>query len=275
MNARLAHSLAALAVAASGVASTAAFADGPALLINTGSGWVQTSAAPLFSVGQIVPGWAQTSTFEIRSTASSAGALYLAANDITEYENGCTPPEALVDTTCGPTQGELGHDLRFSVFLDPQNDGTFQAVPAWNGSLYDITTPILLSGDMPAGGTWGVRVDASLPITTGNETQSDRVDFDFALTLSGEGAGSSNGGSAGSSPSTGPETQAPTGPGSVEVKGIKVTKPQHGLLPAMTGELPFTGASADGLLTTALWLAAAGSVICVVTRARRRRRLAG
>ena len=254
--------------------SALAHAGSASLLINTGGGWVQGSTTPLFSIGQIVPGWSQTQTFEIRSTASSSGALYLGANNIVEVENGCTPDEALVDKTCGPDDGELGHDLSFSVYLDPENDGTFEATPAWTGSLYDIASPLVLSTDMAAGSTWGIRIDASLPRSTGNAAQSDQVGFDFALTLTGEGAGQpSGGGSSAGGPSTGPGTPTtPQGPGSVEVKGIKVIRHPHpSVVHAIINDLPFTGTDAERLVEASLWLLIVGTSLTLLALGRRRR----
>lgn len=271
-------------LAAAGVAAAvallptapAAIAAPPGLSINTGSGWTQGSTTPLFSIGKIVPGWSDTEGFEIRNDTTSSGVLYLAANNIVEAENGCTPDESLVDTTCGANEGELGQYLQFRLFLDPENDGTFEATPAWTGTLGDIATPIVLSSNMPAGGTWGIRVEAALPIATGNQTQSDQVGFDFALTLTGAGTSGSSGDSSGSGPSTGPGSQTtPQGPGSVEVKGIKVSRADPGLLHDITSSLPFTGGPVERLLAGAVWLLVAGTALSMLAAARRRGRAIG
>jgi len=266
--------MSALAAFALGLANTvAAFADTPNLSINTGSGWTQTSATPLFNDSQIVPGWTGSQSFLVRNDSSTSGPLYINAEHIVEDENGCTPPEALVDNTCGPNDGELGHALQFSFYVDPENDGSFEATPRWTGTVYDILSPTLLASTMPASSTWGVRVDGTLPLSTGNQTQSDQMGFDFALTLTGIRAPSTPGASTGPRVSTGPGTPAtPQGPGSVEVRGIKVTRHvQTGVLHDITSQLPFTGTPAERLVEAALWLLIAGAAFTLLARARPRR----
>jgi hypothetical protein len=232
-------------------------ADTSDISINTGSGWVHDSTTPLFDVSRLAPGLGQTATLLVRNDTTSAGALALSATDITEYENGCMHSEAVVDTTCGPLEGELGHELLFSVYLDPENDGTFEPTPRWSGTLYDLATPPSLVTGLPGGRVAGLRVDMTLPSSSGNETQTDNVDFAFRLTLAGAGLPASTGTSA----------------GSVDVKGIKVTRdPQTGVLHDITSQLPFTGTPADRLVAAALWMLVAGAALTLLGATRRRRR---
>ena len=242
--------------------------------VNLGSGWVHDSATPLFNVGQIAPGFSRAETLLVRNNATDPGDLSLSASDIVELENGCMHSEAVVDPTCGATEGELGHELQFSVFADADNDGTYEATPRWTGTLYDLATPASLLTALPGGGIAGLKIVMTLPFSSGNETQTDDVDFSFRLTLTGAGTPDSSGGStSGSGPSagSGPES-TPQGPGSVEVKGVKVTREQHSsVLHDITSQLPFTGTDTERMVAGALWLLVAGAALSTLATVRRRR----
>jgi hypothetical protein len=255
------------------VPATAAQATTQDISINLGSGWVHDAATPLFAVTGFAPGLSQTQTLLVRNDTTDAGDLALSADSIVENENGCMHSEAVIDFTCGATQGELGHELVFSVFLDPENDGSYQAAPTWTGTLYDLTTPATLLTNIPGGGIVGLKVDMALPFSSGNETQTDDVDFSFRLSLAGSGSPDSPGSTSGSGPSAGSgPVSTPQGPGSVEVKGIKVTRhPHHSVLHDITSELPFTGSDTERLVAGALWLLVAGTALTLLAKTRRRR----
>ncbi len=253
--------------------------------INAGGGWVHDSATPLFAVTKFAPGFSQTRTLLVRNATTALGNLALSADSIVENENGCMHSEAVVDMTCGALQGELGHELQFSVFADPENDGTFEAAPRWTGTLYDLATPTSLLTGLPGGGIAGLKIVMTLPFASGNETQTDDVDFSFRLTLAGAGdlgtpgqqgtpgAPGNPGQTSGPGPSagSGPVT-TPQGPGSVEVKGIKVTRHQHSnVLHDITSKLPFTGSETERMVAGALWLLAAGTALSLLAATRRRR----
>ena len=272
----------ALAMAAPPVS---AYADANDLSVNRGAGWTRDSTTPLFdAIRPIAPGYSESKTLLVRNDAADPGDLSLFASDIVEYENGCMHSEAVVDSTCGPTQGELGKELIFSVFLDPENDGSYQTTSTWTGTLYGLTRPISLLANLPGGGIAGLKIVMSLPFSSGNETQTDNVDFSFRLTLAGAGdlgtpgqqgtpgGPGDTGQTSGSGPSagSGPEI-TPQGPGSVEVKGIKVTKHGGGVLHDITSQLPFTGSATERLVAGALWLLVAGTALSLLAATRRRR----
>jgi len=254
----------------------AAHADSWTISVNTGTGWVHDSATPLFNIDRLAPGYGQTATLMVRNDSPDAAALSLSATDLVEFENGCMHSEAVIDTTCGATQGEIGKELVFSVFADPENDGTYEATPRWTGTLYGLATPATLASSLPGSGVIGLRMDMALPSSSGNETQTDSVDFAFRFALAGAGVAALPGISGGSgSPSTGPGTgiSTPQGPGSVEVKGIKATRhPHSGVLHDITSQLPFTGTPAERLVAGGLWLLIAGTALSMLGRMHRRRR---
>ena len=219
--------------------------------------------------------------------AGATTTLALSATDIVEDENGCNGPEAVVDSTCGADQGELGHELELSVYLDPENDGIFEATPRWSGTLHDLASPATLLNGLGGGGVVGLKIVIALPGPSGNETQTDDVDFSFRLTLAGVGEPSTTGTTGGSGvPSTGPgagtttpqgpgSVEVPPGPGSVVVKGIKATRHPHpGVLHDITSQLPFTGTPLERLVAGGLWLVIVGTALSMLARVRRRRRTA-
>jgi len=267
--------VAVLGAIATVAAPATAHADSWTISINTGSGWVHDSSTPLFDVDRLAPGFGQSATLHVRNDSPQGATLSLAATDLVELENGCMHSESVIDSTCGATQGELGHQLIFSVYADPEDDGTYESTPRWTGTLYGLTSPAALLADLPGGAVAGLRIDLALPFSSGNETQTDTVDFAFRFTLAGAGGPDSPGTIVGSGSSTGPGagTSTPQGPGSVEVKGIKATRhPQPGVLHDIATQLPFTGTPIERMVAGSLWLLIAGTALSLLARMRRRGR---
>lgn len=224
-----------------------AHADAGGISVNTGHGWGHDSTAPLLDASRIAPGWSASYPLQVRNDTDGPATFTIGAADLIDLENGCTHAEAAVDSTCGANQGELGHALVFSVFVDPHDDGQFESQPAWTGTLYDIITPAAIAANVPADAVWGVRIDAQLPFASGNETQSDQVGFSLRLGLQGEGSADA-----------------------VEVLGTKVTRqPGQPVLGSMANGLPFTGSFLQQMTAAALWLILAGCFALLVTRSRR------
>lgn len=242
---------------------SAAHAASDPISINLGSGWVHDSSAPLFNDTRIAPGWTGTKTLEVRNNTNASMTLGISSADIVDSENGCMHSEALVDTTCGngPDQGELGHEMVFSVYLDPTDTGTYTGPPAWTGTLYDIQAAAVLSSSVPANGVWGVRVTAELPYSSGNETQTDSVGY--SLRLDGDGTG------AGLTTSVLGETFTKAGGDPAGSSGIHVASVLGETFGA--GSLPFTGSYADVLLPVGITLVLGGGLLRLSAIRRRAR----
>src|SRR5581483_1840893 len=223
-----------------------AHADTNRIAINTGHGWTHDANAPVLDTSRIAPGWSAAYPMQVRNDTGAAATLSISSANLVDLENGCNHAEAAVDSTCGPDEGELGHELSFSVFVDPQDNGDFESQPRWTGTLYDITSPAVLATGMPSGAVWGLRITAELPMSSGNETQTDSVDFDLRLGMQSDGVTDT-----------------------VDVLGTKVTRhPGQGLLGMTTG-LPFTGSGIQELTAVALWLLVAGGMALFLARVRR------
>jgi hypothetical protein len=245
---RFARLLAAVGLSAT-IALTAApaWAASPGISINTGSGWTHDSTTPLFDFTRIVPGWTGSATLAVRNDTDAAADIGLRATNVVEAENGCNRPESLVDTTCtGNNAGELGKEIVLTVYSDPEHDGTYQSTPTWTGTIEDLRQAAPLTRQLNAGDSVGYRIDAELPYSSGNETQTDQVGFDLVIGLNGT---------------------------SVAVEGTKITRSRGGVLNEITDRLPFTGAPAMRLAAAGLSLLLAGALLILMVTRRRRVRM--
>lgn len=225
---------------------SAANADSGQISVNLGSGWSHDSATPMFDLSRIAPGWSQSANVAVRNDSNERSVLTLSSSNIVDNENGCTHPERVVDNTCsGPDAGELGHAMVFSVYQQGQI-----SQPLWSGTLYDLTKGATLDKGMPAGQIDNYRVQAELPMSSGNETQSDSVQFSLRLTLSGS-----------------------TASATTEVKGVRISRSSgRGPVAAVLNELPFTGSEASRLIAGSLWMITGGALLLLCVRAFRRAR---
>lgn len=166
-------------------ARTPAYAATNQTEVDLGTVAFNTAHSPLFDLSDIMPGWTGSVTIPLRNDSGKAVSPTLSATDIVEFEHGCGPAEISVDSTCGPKDGELGHELRFSVYLPARRGGSFATTPAWTGTLYELGKPVSLGLSVPAHSSASLRVVAALPVTAGNEVQGDGLGFAFRLTACG------------------------------------------------------------------------------------------
>lgn len=130
-------------------------------------------------------------TWTINNTGSIDGELTFSLASLTNTENGCNEPEALVDVTCdtpGDGQGELGDAVSVVVQLD-QGSGaetvvTSDFATANQGAYatqWDTNAGVVT---IPAGGSVDVTMNWSTdPASYGNEIQSDSLTFDVNFNL--------------------------------------------------------------------------------------------
>jgi hypothetical protein len=153
----------------------------------------------------------------VRNDAADSAELALKTMAIKDDDNGCNHPEAQVDDTCGEHGGDLGHQLRLRVYVDPTHTATFGGSPSWVGTVYDLADAASLA-EMPAHGEWDLKLEAELPRASGNETQTDQLGFDLMVNLASS-----------------------VGDDSTEVKGVKQVR-------GGSAGLPFTGSRIAGML---------------------------
>lgn len=234
-----------LAVVGTGPAMAATGGGAGQVQINTGSGWSTDITSPLFQLGGAVPGWQQSRSFEVRNDTAAPTEIGLQSDNVVERENGCMHGEAAVDSTCGADQGELGHTLRFSVYL-----GSATA-PAWSGSLYDLVTPIVLIQSLPPDSAETVRMTATVPWSTGDEIETDSVAFDLGIISQQSG------------PQVLGESVHRGGAGTATVSGAGFPSTSH---------LALTGLDLLLDVVAAFACIGAGGVLLVLARSRRRLR---
>jgi hypothetical protein len=178
----------AFAVLVVGLLVAMVVAPGPASAPG-GSGPLQvTGGQPLFDLRNIAPGMSGTEQLRITNRGDFDGVVRVTVVDLREDDFQCSEPErASGDTTCGRRGGgELGRDLLIEAV--DESGRLLQRAPL---RLLEDRTVVELS----------LRRRASTTVTfrwrydpaSGNETQSDRVSFDFQVSLS-QRTGSHSGG---------------------------------------------------------------------------------
>lgn len=149
-------------------ATPAGAADGDLVVTVDGGG-------PLFDADEVYPGYETVSNFRVRIAAGEAGTIGLRIINVVSDDNGCNRPEARVDTTCAPGEGELGDQMMLAVerYVAP---GVFEPLSGPT-TLTTLSAGIVLEENLAAGVEQRYRVTMSLPATSGNETQTDTVRF--------------------------------------------------------------------------------------------------
>jgi len=151
------------------------------------------TADKFFNFADIKPGDEGENTISLHVINNDAYACATVSN-LTDYENGQTEPEALVDMTTGTNEGELSQTMNWIVWKD---DGAGNGVACDN--IQNGTEPTLTSGH-PTNGTLALYDSATnngavlagdttscmgvsweLPAASGNETQTDSMTGDISF----------------------------------------------------------------------------------------------
>jgi hypothetical protein len=283
--------VAALALGAGGAVAggAAAFAADPlpvaGVVVDNGSGAVKQAV----EISRLYPGARQQAVFLLDGAdPAKARRMEIGVTSLSDFENGCIHPESgSGDTTCGAGAGagELSRflDLTLSAGVEGKTGGrrSCSAVgAAVHTSLSGLKQqPVVVGLPDNSGVLCVIATFAHRDAAGDNVTQTDDVKFDLRLRFDtstvggvvpvpspstddtvGGGAG---GGGTGSNPDDG-----------TQVEGVKHEQPVvvdsigHGK--AQFGALPRTGLPVEELLFTAVLLLAAGTVMIVVVRSRRR-----
>jgi hypothetical protein len=146
-----------------------------------GGPFTSAPAGPLLDVDSLVPGGSTSQVLGVRSASTGAGELELRFLAVHDDDNGCTSPEAVVDTSCGTGGGELGTALRFALAVADAPDGTY--VRTWSGTAAQLERGIDAHTVVTRGADRWVRLSATLPGSTGDEVQSDTFGFRLRVEL--------------------------------------------------------------------------------------------
>lgn len=229
--------VAVLAAAFVGGVAGAANADGELAVEVTGGG-------PLLDLSDLAPGSTGGATATATNNAGEAAQLALRIVGLVDDDNGCNrPEEAAGDVTCGAGGGELSRDLLIAIAVDGQEQ--------YAGSLRDMAADVVELGTVAAGDTVDLDFSYEFELSSGNETQTDRVGFDVEIVLSQDLA--------------------------TEVAGVQLQNDSGALSSQSFAATRFTGASLartgsalGDLVYAGAAVAAVGSLIALEGRRRRR-----
>lgn len=240
------HLLAAATIASATVlvGTPAAAADGPLEVEIVGGG-------PLFEVTDMYPGFETSSVVQVTNTTSETGTLNLRVTDVASDDNGCNRPEARVDSTCGDDEGELADQVVLSIERETAG-GQFEDIRA-DAPLGSLDLGVVLEDELGGGESGLYRLTLALPPSSGNETQTDSVDFE--IEISGQSTVSTTdvlGAGVDRSRSAGPSTD-------LQVRA------------STAGTLPRTGVSLLELWTMGTTFVVAGAASVMLTKGRRHR----
>lgn len=122
----------------------------------------------------VYPGWGDSTYFPVENDGSINGTLYL---DVSYTDGPGDTPEP--EPT--PDNGELSQYLYVKIYYS--EDATFDASEVvWKGNVSDWSGEIEL-GDLPAGATKYIKVEASIDSDVGNVIQGDTLTVDVTFKL--------------------------------------------------------------------------------------------
>jgi hypothetical protein len=177
------------------------------------------------SFEELAPGYGGSAEVRVTNGSEHDAELVLQAVDVSDDENTCVRQEVRDgDVTCDDGGGELSAWLQVQVVRD--------GVIAWKGPMTELMQSVLITEDLAAGAEVPFEVSVELPVSAGNDTMTDRVEFGLRWTAS-----------------------ADTGDTETDVLGVEGFAPGIGGAGGAGVPLPFTGATAD------LWLLVFGGVL--------------
>jgi len=136
------------------------------------------------TTGQLAPGYSVYREFTLLNPSEGDAVLTLRALGVRDVEGGCIRQEIRGgDLTCDQNSGELGRWLEISVRA--QGAGA-PSQALWNGSMRELATGVDMAASIPAETAWRLRVAIALPRAAGNDTMTDRVDYDLRWTLTAD-----------------------------------------------------------------------------------------
>lgn len=143
------------------------------------------------TLSNMKPGDTATYSWTLKNAGSVAGKPWVEIKNVSNLENLVGEPEAVVDTTIGADEGELGANLVAQI--RDQSIGyvyymgsRFQTINAWEGkTVGKIAAPQLTQefSSLGAGATDNVYFELSIDNTVGNIIQSDSLEFDVVFHL--------------------------------------------------------------------------------------------
>jgi hypothetical protein len=155
-------------------------ASGQRVEIDLGSGFTTDPHGTVLDTSRLAPGSSVSGTLGVRSDFAGTSDLNLKFVDITA-QNGCAPAQLADGEPCGQGSGQLDDQLVFNVDVGDSRDGAF--TPAWSGHAAELEDGVSVPGEVQESQPRWVKLSATLPYSSGNETQNDRFGFGLQVTL--------------------------------------------------------------------------------------------
>ncbi|RCW45262.1 hypothetical protein DFQ14_103229 [Halopolyspora algeriensis] len=163
--------LSTLLLAASPAAAAPETSSEPEMRLHVTSTGMTLDGPGELELTELVPGTTERITALVTNDSDEEVRIGVGATDLTEEENGCTPPERTVDTTCTGEDGELGAALRLSA--EPES-GAAHSMPIRAALDRDVSLPPVAPGE-----SMRVGVTLTVPAEVDNRIQSDQALFDL------------------------------------------------------------------------------------------------
>lgn len=160
------------------------------LSVNGENSWTST----IFDISDVKPGDSGTTTIKLKNegTLPKPGGppwtskVYITFENLVDDDVSCSEPEKEAgDNSCGSGEGELAENLNITVkdFWDPNCQINKRFEETHTLAEWVNKGKTFLKDDMPAGDVNCVVISWSVPTSTGNIIQSDKVTFDVKFTL--------------------------------------------------------------------------------------------
>ncbi len=130
---------------------------------------------------RLAPGMGGSNEVIVTNPSDGPATIALEMRIADDHENGCLRQELAIEADSCDDTGELGDWLDVTISRDGQQ--------LWTGPIKDLGERQQLAGSLAAGGSWDLEIGIEMPFEAGNDTMSDRIDFDLiahAATDTGE-----------------------------------------------------------------------------------------
>lgn len=174
-----------LGLALLGTNSASANRNGKVQLSVQGAAFSAHPVGPFVDTNRLAPGRGFHGLLGVRSRFGVATRLSLQLTDVRDDDNGCPPPEARIDATCGRGQGELARHLRVTVSAAAVPGGSYSRV--WSGRASALERSATLHLRMPAKADRWLRISGEVPRNVGNIIETDTLHFGLQVVLAGSG----------------------------------------------------------------------------------------
>lgn len=146
-----------------------------------GTGFTRDPSGSLLDVSRMIPGDSASGVMGVRNGSGDPADLTISSDNVESDENGCEHAELREPGGCSPGKGQLGEKLLFTLGVATSQTGPYTT--AWTGNAAELANGVQVGPKIGGGNALWVRMAAALPVSVGNEVQSDTYGFDLRITL--------------------------------------------------------------------------------------------